>query len=532
MVVHDVVVIGAGHNGLVAAAILARKGLDVLVFESASEPGGCIWTETLETGHRLERGAIDHSMILSVARELELEEFGLEYISREETFAAGFADGRSLVFHQDLNKTIESLGQVAPADTENYRMLAELGTALFNMTDSFVEPPRFSDLAQIASVLPNGTDLMRLLVSSSEAVADRYLDDAYLRSAVTMYGSHNQLAPYLPGTGLFALLLAASHGGEVARPVGGSAMLIKALLGALESAGGEVRLGAPVTAITESDDGALVTVANCDEVSTRHVISTVDLRRTVALMDSPPNHLSEAARGLTSGRFNVGELKVDLALSSPSSTGFEPEANSALWMLQERTNSLARSFADIYLGELPSSPAMMWTSPSANDPSASPEGQGTTWLSAFVPARPNEGSWDAAFTEQATSWLLDGFAKITGHDLRSNALSIHVTTPPDWEERTGNPAGNPNHVDLTIDQLFSWRPPTGLVHRTGLGWLYLSGAGTHPGGGLSGIPGRNAANALLEDLSGRRGPLIRRLMDGPRNLLRGIRLYRALGNPR
>jgi beta-carotene ketolase (CrtO type) len=528
MAEHDVVVIGAGHNGLVSAVVLARSGLDVLVLEAADEPGGCIWTETLESGHRLERGAIDHSMILSIARELHLEQFGLEYVSRETMFAAGFADGRSLVFHQSLDRTIEALSQSAPADIKNYRKLAEIGASLFNMMDSFVEPPRFSDLAQMASVLPSDTDLLRLLVSSSEAVAELHLHDAYLRSAVTMYGSHNQLAPYLPGTGLFALLLAASHGGEVARPMGGSAMLIKALVGALESAGGEIRTNSPVTAITESNTGALVTVDNCDEISARYVISTVDLPRTVALMPSPPSELCQAASKLSSGRFNVGELKIDLALSSQNSLGFGPEADSALWMLQEQTNSLTRSFADIHLGRLPSSPAKMWASPSATDPSAAPDGQGTVWLSAFVPAKPDKGTWDDAFTDQATNWLLDGFASITGQDLRSEALSIQVTTPLDWEERTGNPAGNPNHVDLTIDQLFSWRPPTGLGHRTGLGWLYLSGAGTHPGGGLSGIPGRNAANALLEDLSGSGASLIGRIISESRSLSRIIRLYAAL----
>ncbi len=527
---HDVVVIGAGHNGLVSAVTLAQSGLDVLVLETANDPGGCIWTETLETGHRLEHGAIDHSMILNIARELRLEDFGLEYVSREVMFGAGFADGQSLVFHQDLDETIESLSHCAPTDTSNYRMLAEVGSALLSMADSFAEPPHFSDLAQMAAALPSNIDLVRLLVSSSEAVTERHLENRCLRSAITMYGSHNQLPPYLPGTGLFALLLAASHGGETARPVGGSVMLIKALVGALESAGGELRTGSPVTRITESGECATVTISNCEELSSRFVISTVDLRRTVALLDSPPDHLCQAANNLSSGRFNVGELKVDLALSSPSSIGFGSDADSALWMLQERTGSLARSFAEIYLGELPTSPAMMWASPSATDHTASPVGQGTVWLSAFVPAKPSEGTWDKAFTDKATNWLLDGFAQITGHDLRSNTLSVHTTTPFDWEQRTGNPAGNPNHVDLTIDQLFSWRPPTGLNHRTGLQWLYLSGAGTHPGGGLSGLPGRNAATALLDDLSGEHTSLLNRFVNGSRDIFRSIRLFRALRN--
>jgi beta-carotene ketolase (CrtO type) len=173
---------------------------------------------------------------------------------------------------------------------------------------------------------------------------------------------------------------------------------------------------------------------------------------------------------------------------------------------------------------------MMWASPSATDHTASPVGQGTVWLSAFVPAKPSEGTWDKAFTDKATNWLLDGFAQITGHDLRSNTLYVHTTTPLDWEQRTGNPAGNPNHVDLTIDQLFSWRPPTGLNHRTGLQWLYLSGAGTHPGGGLSGLPGRNAATALLDDLSGGHTSLLNRFVNGSRDIFRSIRLFRALRN--
>jgi beta-carotene ketolase (CrtO type) len=220
----------------------------------------------------------------------------------------------------------------------------------------------------------------------------------------------------------------------------------------------------------------------------------------------------------------VGELKVDVALAARPPFGPLEAAPDALWLLGERPDSLRRAYGEILAGHLPTSPALMWAAPSETDPTAAPAGKAVAWLSGFVPLRPASGEWTHQLEEQAAEHLLSGFAAITGTDLRDYAESVTITGPPAWGRRLGSATGTPNHLDLALDQLLGWRPPGMAGYRTPLGWLYLSGAGTHPGGGLTGVPGRNAALALLADLGGRRGPTGGRW----RSLRAGIDLVRAL----
>jgi beta-carotene ketolase (CrtO type) len=255
----------------------------------------------------------------------------------------------------------------------------------------------------------------------------------------------------------------------------------------------------PVVGIDRGGDASVVRLRDGESVVARRVVSSLDVRRTAALFSDPPDGLRSAAASVQAGALNVGELKIDLALSAPATiTG--DGADAALWLLQERIDSLRTSFGEIVAGALPSSPAMMWAAPSALDPGAAPDGGGTVWLSAFVPKHLSGREWDRATEEEAADRTLDGFAKITGTDLRSLTVDRRITGPAGWQRRIGAPGGNPNHLDLTLDQLFGWRPPGGNGYRTDLSWLYLTGAGTFPGGGVSGLPGRNAARTLLTDM--------------------------------
>lgn len=507
MAADDVIVVGAGHNGLVCAVILARAGLRVTVLEANPEPGGCVWTEALPSGHRLERGAVDHSVVVDVARELRLERFGLTYAPRQELIGGLFADGGSLLIARDLAETVARVERAFPGEGEGYRRLASVADVVFGLVDQPM-PPRFEDVVALASRAPGQLDLVRLLVSSSEAVLGEFLEHPRLRSIIAMAGAHNQLPPWLPGTGVFALLGPSMHGSETARPIGGSRRLIDALVAAVEAEGGHLVTDAAVNRIGWEGARAVVETRAGSFRSSR-VVSSLDVVRTIRLLDDVPPALAHAGRTARSGAFNVAELKVDLALDRPSSLVEVEEGREALWLLQEHEGSLAAAFADIMTGRLPRSPAMMWAAPSESDPSAAPKGEGVVWLSAFVPAGLAEGTWDEVQDEQAAAWLLEGFRRITGEDLTPRIRERRVTSPRLWRQRIGT--DNPNHLDLTLDQLFSWRPPDGgRPYRTPLGWLYLTGAGTYPGGGLSGIPGRNAARAVLADLVGRRregGPL-------------------------
>lgn len=519
-----VAVIGGGHNGLVCAGYLAEAGLDVTVYEANPQAGGCIWTEHLPSGHRIERGAIDHGSILEVVEELNLGRFGLEYAFREVTAGAGYGDGTRLLFHRDLRPTLEGFSDLAPDDLSGYERLARIGSELLSMLGGLSSGPSLGDLAGLR---PSGkVDPMRLILASSERVVGDYIGDPHLADALTMYGAFTQLPPWLPGTGLFGLLLAGSHGHGPGRPVGGSVRLIEALVAFLQAAGGTLRTGQAVTSIDGTGNRVAIRTSAGSRRRYDIAVSTLDAARTNRLVDPPIPALEAAARGASSGALNVAEFKLDLALSAPAAPGpfGHPEA---IWMLQPHPDAMTRSFGEIVAGLPPSEPPILWASPSALDPSGAPARGGTAWMSTFVPARLRDGVWSGDTLMATADRVLDSFAAITGDDVRDQVVDMRVTGPQAWERRTGAVYGNPNHIDMTIDQMFSRRPPTGLGYRTGAPWLYLSGAGAFPGGGVTGLPGRNAARALLRDLGGGRKTRGRKLgaLAAARH---GWRLYRTL----
>lgn len=524
MAAADVAVIGGGHNGLVAALVLAREGLGVVVIEANHELGGCVWSETLASGHRLERGAVDHGGMVAMAEALGLASFGLEYRRRETAVGACFGDGHTILFGVGSSRITEALS--GTGDIDGYLALSRLGRALFSLVDGFETPPGLTTVASSLRLLPDGDRLMRILTSSADAVLDEYLTDEHLKGAVAMYGSHSQIPSFMPGSGMFALLLPASVDSPAARPVGGGAALIEALRRALEAAGSEILVGSPVVSVEDAGPRRRLVLEDGQVVEAVRVISTIDVKRTARLFAPTPPALADSARRVRDGALNVGELKVDVALASRPSFGPLDSAPDALWLLGERPDSLRRAYGEILAGHLPTSPALMWAAPSETDPTAAPAGKATAWLSAFVPLRPASGKWTPHLEEQAAEHLLSGFAAITGTDLRDHAENVTITGPTAWGKRLGSVTGNPNHLDLALDQLLGWRPPGMAGYRTPLGWLYLSGAGTHPGGGLTGAPGRNAALALLADLGRRRGP--RGRAGRLRSLRAGIDLVRAL----
>ena len=521
-----VVVVGGGHNGLVAAVRLARAGLDVTVLEAGAEPGGCIWTETLPSGHRLERGAVEHATMTAEAAALGLDRFGLRYASRSVLGGAATADGQVRTFHADLDATVAGLG----ADGPGYARLAELAGALFGMLDTMGEPPTPTALAAALSGMTGGDELFRLMVSSAEVVLRRHVADPHLVGALAMQAAHVQMPPWAPGTGMFALLLPGGHGDRPARPTGGSRALVDALVAALEDAGGTVRTDARVARITGGGAGARVVLADGEAVPADLVVSSVDVARTVALLEDPPTALAAAAASVGSGRLNVAELKVDLAFDAMPDLGPLAAAPDALWMVQHDPGDIGRAFGDVVAGRLPARPALMWTVPSAHDPTAAPDGGGAGWLSTFVPLRLADGPWTPEREQQAAQAALDTLAAVVGRDVADGAQVV-VTGPDTWAARMGSATGNPNHLDLSLDQMLGWRPPGAAGHRTELSWLYLTGAGTNPGGGLSGAPGSAAARAVLADLDGGAGggPSVGgRIAAELRSLRTGLAMYRTM----
>jgi beta-carotene ketolase (CrtO type) len=542
----DVVVIGGGHNGLVCACYLARAGLEVVVLEAAATPGGCIHTVELPQGRgRLEVGAYEHGGLRAsgVAADLELEaRFGLRFHLRDQVTLAPCDDGVALAFDASLERTVEHLAPVVgAADAEAYRRFAvwaAAGAALLGQAEDG-PPPSLRELAALAETalgLQAGPFLQALLSSASNLVRSVVADER-LQAPLAHWAAHSQQSPADPGTGAGALLLAGGHGSPAARPAGGSRACVDALVRCLEAAGGSLRCGAAATRVEVSGGRAVAVHAGGERVAaTRAVVSAVDARRLLLeLVEAAavPPWLAAEARRIHVGRGNVSELKVDAVLAAMPALPGPPGFERAFLLSANTTGDLERAFAAIRLGRLPERPPLMLAFPSALEQGWAPPGRAALWLSTFVPWRLEEGPWDRAALERAADHAWRTASKALGTTLEP--VERHLTGPLEWVARTGNPHANPNHVEMSLDQLLSFRPSPSLSgYRTPVGGLFLTGAGTHPGGGVTGRPGRNAAAVVLDTLGGVRGHRARRRrgrLARLRDTARALRTLRA-GAPR
>ena len=542
----DVVVIGGGHNGLVCACYLARAGLEVVVLEAAATPGGCIHTVDLPEGRgRLEVGAYEHGGIRAsgVAAELELEtRFGLRFHLRDQVTLAPCDDGTALAFDTSLERTVEHLAPVVgAADAGAYRRFAgwaAAGAALLGQTEDG-PPPSLRELAALAEAAlgPQAGPFLQALLGSASNLVRSVVADERLQAPLAHWAAHSQQSPADPGTGAGALLLAGGHGTPAARPAGGSRATVDALVRCLEAAGGSVRCGTAATRVEVAGNRAVAVHAGGERfAATRAVVSAVDARRLLLELADPaavPPWLAAEARRIHVGRGNVSELKVDAVLAAMPALPGPPGFERAFLLSANTTGDLERAFASIRLGRLPERPPLMLAFPSALEEGWAPPGRAALWLSTFVPWRPAAGRWDPAALERAADHAWRTAEKALGTTL--DPVERHLAGPLEWVARTGNRHANPNHVEMSLDQLLSFRPSPSLSgYRTPIGGLFLTGAGTHPGGGVTGRPGRNAAVVVLDTLGGARGNRARRWrgrLAQLRDTARALRTLRAGGPP-
>ncbi len=512
----DVVVIGAGHNGLACACYLARAGLEVLVLEAAQEPGGCIATMELPDGRgRLELGAYENGGIRAsgVCADLELESrYGLRFHLRDEVTLAPCDDGTSLAFWSSLERTVEELAPVVGGqEAEAYRDFSRWSSAAMDVLHQTEAgpPPTLRELAALADAAlgTEGARLVQALLASATSLVRGVFADDRLRGLLEHWAAHSQQPPDDPGTGAGALFMAANHGSPSARPQGGSRGTVDALVRCLEAAGGSLRCAAPVERIELEGGRATAVVAGGQRiVAQRAVVSQIDARRVfgglIAANDVPGPLLAEVRR-IHVGHHNISELKVDAIIDGlpalPGPQGFQR----ALLLSPNTGSDLEQAFARIRLGMLPERAPLMIGFPSTLERGWAPEGRHSVWLSTWVPWRPASGAWTTADLEEAADRTWSTAERAIGAELP--VVERVLTGPDDWVKRNGNPQGNPNHVEMSIDQLLGMRPSPSLArYRTPIPGLFLTGSGTHPGGGVTGAPGRNAAAVVLEDLGVRR----------------------------
>jgi len=508
----DVVVVGSGHNALVAACYLAREGLDVEVVETDTVLGGAVSTVERWPGYAVDRGSSAHIMVrhTGIPEDLRLDECGLTYLDMDPWGFApvGPPGGRqAITFSVDLATTCASIAAVCgERDAEAYAAFvtdwAARNEAVFA---AFQDVPTAGRLGRhlwgagkAASV--GGLEMSRQFLQPGDQLLDEHFADERLKTALSWLGAQSGPPTHEVATADLVGWSALMHRVPPGRAVGGSGALTGALAERLRRLGGTVRLGDGAAAILRSGDRvtgvrtetgetvpARAVVAGC------HVLTTLELLGDEALL----------ARGRTAVRVGNGlGMVVRLGTSAlptyPSAEHHAP--HSAMQLLATSRAQLRAAYGDFGAGRPPADPPVLLMTFSALDPSIAPPGRHnvTAWTQ-WHPYELSTGEhWDDIREREGDRVVAQverfapGFADTIEH--------VHVQTPLDLERELGLRRGNVMHVEMGLDSMFSYRPLPELAgYRTPVRGLFLTGASTHPGGGVFGASGRTAARVAMAD---------------------------------
>jgi phytoene dehydrogenase-like protein len=522
-----VIIVGAGHNGLVAACYLARAGLAPLVLEKRAAVGGAAVTEEFHPGFHCSTLAHAAGPLLPrVARDLALGRHGLEFINPDVRVFAPGAGGPSLAIYDDAARTSAGLQTLSAKDARAYpefcESFARIGRVLAPVLDAAppsIEKPTPGELWQLGKVGKDfrklgKRDAYRLLRWGPMAVADlaaEWFETELLRAVVAARGIYGAFAgPWSAGTSL-GLLTQAALGGHPVAPAalvrGGMGALTEALAAAARAAGAEIRTGAGVERVLVKDGRAAgVVLEGGEEIAARAVVSNADPRTTFLRLVDPVELEPDFLAKVRAYRSKGAAAKVNLALASLPSFGALKGDADARAKLSGRVHVgpeidyLERAFDAAKYGDFSPAPYLDVTIPTLGDPALAPEGRHVMSIYAqFAPRDLRAGDWPARRDEFADAVVktLSTYAP----DLEGLVLARQVITPEELEREYNLAGGHPLHGEMSLDQFYAFRPLIGWAqYRTPVGGLYLCGAGAHPGGGVTGAPGANAAREILKDL--------------------------------
>jgi phytoene dehydrogenase-like protein len=520
---YDAIVVGAGHNGLVTACYLARTGLRVLVLERREVVGGACVTEETFPGFKVSTAAYVNSLFhTQIVRDLRLADHGYEILRRDPSSFTPFPDGRSLTMGPDAEQTRTEIAKFSARDAERYpgyEAMLERVAALVEPTLTLAPPdlqrPRIGDLGTLFTLgrafrrLGDGAgEAVEILTGAARPILDRWFESEELKGTLATDAVIGAMAsPSMPGTAyvLFHHVMGEAGG---ARGVwgymrGGMGGVTQALAAAARDLGAEIRCEAEVARILVQDGRAAgVALENGDELRAPVVASNADARVTfLQLLDRaalPAAFVADVERI----SYASASLKINVALAELPSfhalPGTEPgpQHRGTIHICPDQ-DYIERAFDDAKYGRSSAEPVLECTIPSAVDPSVAPPGKHL--MSMFVQYAPYElrdGSWDdhrEAFADRCFE-LLNEYAP----NFTSSVLDRQVLAPPDLERVFNLTGGNIFQGAMTPGQLFAFRPvPRYARYRTPIRGLYLCGAAAHPGGGVMGTPGFNAAREIL-----------------------------------
>ena len=521
---YDAIIIGGGHNGLVAACYLARAKWKVLVLERRYVVGGCAVTEETFPGFKVSTAAYVNSLFSpEIIRDLRLKSYGFDLVERNPSSFTPFLDGRSLTLGPDRDANLREIGKFSRKDAENYpqyeAMLERVAAVIeptLKMTPPNVLKPgvgglwKLLQLARSVQKLGGGMgEALEVLTGAARPILDRWFESEEVKATLATDAIIGAFAaPSMPGTAyvLFHHVMGETNGkrGVWAYVKGGMGGLTQALAKAGADLGVDIRTDAEVAKILV-ENGAAVGVAlkNGDEFRASRVASNLDPHLTFqVLLDQKwlPTDFQESVARIDYGS---ASLKINVVLSEPPrfsacpAPGVGPQHHGTMHFVPDQ-DFIERAYDDAKYGVPSKNPVLECTMPSSVDPTVAPPGRHL--MSMFVqyaPYKLREGHWDQVketFADRCFD-LLNEYAP----NFKNSVIARQVLSPLDLERVFNLTGGNIFQGAMSLNQLFVSRPVIGFAdYRTPVRGLYLCGAAAHPGGGVMGIAGANAAREMLK----------------------------------
>ena len=521
---YDAIIIGGGHNGLVAAAYLARANKKILVLERRELVGGCAVTEEVWPGYRVSTGAYLSSLLQErIVRELELERFGYRVDAKDPAFFSAFPDGRHFFMWQDRARTLQEIAKFSQRDADVYAAYEDHLERLSQVVDGLLltTPPRFPprgildflDYLKIAGRLrglgpKDMVALVKIFTQSAAEFLDEWFESEQVKVTLATDGVIGANGgPRSPGTAYILLHHCmggvAGHRGLWGFVRGGMGAVSEAIAASARARGTEIRTSAPVRKVLVRGGRAYaVALEGGEEIEADAIASNLDPKITFLRLLEEGDLDPEFVAAIRKFRIEGTSAKINLALSGlPEFTAF-PGApgphHKATMHICPSIEYVERAWDDAKYGRPSERPLLELTIPTMYDPSLAPPGRHIMGIFLqYAPYTLREGKWDELrepFGDRVMN-LIEEYAP----NMSSIVEHRQVLTPLDLERRFGITGGNIFHGEMSLDQMFVMRPVAGWArYRTPVKGLFLCGSGAHPGGGVMGAPGYNCAREMLK----------------------------------
>jgi phytoene dehydrogenase-like protein len=522
---YDAIIIGAGHNGLVTAAYLAKAGWKVLVLERRDILGGCCNTEEVWPGYKVSTAAYVNSLLRpEIINDLELKKHGFEMLPRSPSSFTPFPDDRYLMMGPDRELTLREIAKFSAKDAEQYPKYEEMLTRVADFLEPLLTqvPPDpwggIGDLWKLGQLglkfrklgRQIGAEAVEILTGAARPILDRWFESDELKATLATDAVIGAFAsPSMPGTAyvLFHHVMGECNGvrGVWGYVRGGMGMIAQSIAAAARQHGAEIETNADVGRIIVRDGQAVgVALKDGTEFQAKRVASCADCHVTFTKLMDINDLPAEFVASLKRIDYNSATVKINVALSEPPQfralpgTGIGPQHHGTMHICPSQ-DYIERAYDDAKYGKPAENPMLECTMATALDPTLAPPGKHI--LSMFIQYAPyhlKDSTWDVErdrFADRCFD-VLNEYAP----NFKSSVIARQVIAPPDMERLWNITGGNIFQGAMSLDNMFSLRPAAGYAdYRMPVKGLYLCGAAAHPGGGVMGAAGLNAARVMLRD---------------------------------